>query len=56
MEAINTAFPKTEVQRCIIHQIGNSTKYVSYKDLKPIYRAASEESTLEFLSSTGPMS
>jgi len=49
IEAINTAYPKTEVQRCIIHQIRNSTKYVSYKDikaftadLKPIYKASDE--------------
>ena len=42
----NAAYPKTEVQRCIIHQIRNSTRYVSYKDLKaftvdlkPIYKA-----------------
>lgn len=49
VEAINVAYPKTEVQRCIIHQIRNSTRYVSYKDLKaftadlkPIYKAADE--------------
>lgn len=34
--AINTVFPKTRQQLCIIHQIRNSTKHVSYKDLKPI--------------------
>lgn len=50
IEAINAAFPRTEVQRCIIHQIRSSTKYVSYKDikeftsdLKPIYKAATED-------------
>jgi putative transposase len=49
VEAINVAYPKTEVQRCIIHQIRNSTRYVSYKDLKtftadlkPIYKAVDE--------------
>jgi transposase-like protein len=49
VEAINVAYPKTEIQRCIIHQIRNSTRYVSYKDiklftadLKPIYKAADE--------------
>lgn len=49
-DAINTAYPKTEVQSCIIHQIRNSTKYVSRKDLKEfttdmkkIYRASSLE-------------
>ena len=31
-EAISAVYPKTEVQQCIIHQIRNSTKYVSYKD------------------------
>jgi transposase-like protein len=52
-EAIAAAFPKTEVQRCVIHQIRSSTRYVSYKDvksftstLKPIYKAPTEESAL----------
>lgn len=55
-EAIAVAYPKTEVQRCIIHQIRSSTRYVSYKDvkafttaLKPIYKAPTEESALEAL-------
>ena len=34
--AIATVFPRTEQQLCIIHQIRNSTKYVSYKDLKAV--------------------
>lgn len=34
--AIAATFPKTEQQLCIIHQIRNSTKYVSYKDLRPL--------------------
>lgn len=45
-QAINTVFPETEVQSCIVHQIRNSLKYVSSKDqkefmrdLKPVYRA-----------------
>lgn len=49
-KAIKSAFPKTEIQKCIIHQIRNSTKYVSYKDrkefckdLKKIYTATNEE-------------
>lgn len=53
VEAINTAFPKTEVQRCIIHQIRSSSRYMSYKDirqftadLKPIYKAPTEEIAL----------
>ncbi len=33
-EAIYTAFPKTEYQRCIVHQVRNTLKYVSYKDMK----------------------
>lgn len=50
VEAINVAYPQTEVQRCIIHQIRSSTRYVSYKDvkqftadLKPVYKASTEE-------------
>jgi putative transposase len=34
--AIETAFPHTEQQLCVIHQIRNSTKYVSYKDIKAV--------------------
>ena len=52
-EAIEAVYPKTEIQRCILHQIRSSTRYVSYKDLKaftaglkPVYKAASEESAL----------
>ena len=30
--AIEAVFPKTEIQNCIIHQLRNSSKYVSYKD------------------------
>ncbi len=55
-EAIKAAYPDTEVQRCIIHQIRNSTKFISYKDLKAftadlkaIYKAASEEAALSAL-------
>lgn len=33
-EAISAAFPKTEYQRCIVHQVRNTLKYVSYKDMK----------------------
>ena len=49
-EAINTVFPKTEVQLCVIHQIRNSLKYVSsrdskdfIKDLKEVYRANNKD-------------
>jgi transposase-like protein len=55
-DAVAAVFPKTDVQRCIIHQIRASTRYVSYKDirafmagLKPIYQAPTEESALEAL-------
>lgn len=48
-EAIKASFPKTEIQKCIVHQVRNSVRYVSYKDLKkvtadlkPIYQSASE--------------
>jgi len=53
VDAIHTAYPNTEVQRCVIHQIRASTRYVSYKDLKaftadlkPVYKAPTEESAL----------
>ena len=56
--AIGAAYPKTEIQQCIIHQIRNSTKYVSYKDiktlmadLKNIYAAVSEQTALNELDS-----
>ena len=46
-------FPKTENQLCIIHMLRNSTKYVSYKDLKAVtadlkkvYSAVNEEAAL----------
>ena len=35
-EAINSVFPKTIVQLCIVHMVRNSVKYVSYKDLKEV--------------------
>jgi putative transposase len=49
-EAIESIYPQTEVQLCIIHQIRNSTKFVAYKDirkvmadLKDVYQAATIE-------------
>ena len=55
-EAIHASFPHTQIQKCIVHQIRNSTRYVSYQDLKkfttdlkPIYKAISEEKALEEL-------
>ncbi len=38
-DAIESIFPKTEVQLCVIHQIRNSTKYVAYKDLKEVMKS-----------------
>ena len=35
-ETINAAFPMSQIQRCIIHQIRSSTRYVSYKDIKAL--------------------
>lgn len=53
VEAIEAAFPKTEIQRCIIHQIRACTRYVSYKDVKPfiadlrpVYKAPTEKDAL----------
>ena len=55
-DAINTVFPKTEVQLCMVHMVRNSLKYVPYKDrkavtadLKEIYLAASEDAALTAL-------
>ena len=52
-EAIAACFPQSDVQKCIVHQIRNSLRYVSYKDfkavaaaLKPIYQAPTEEAAL----------
>ena len=33
-EAINTTFPQTEYQRCIVHQVRNTLKYIANKDRK----------------------
>ena len=53
-ESIATAFPKTEYQRCIVHQVRNTLKYVANKDmkefakdLKTIYHAADEKTGYE---------
>lgn len=53
-ESIATAFPNTEYQRCIVHQVRNTLKYVSDKDkkqfaadLKTIYHASNEETGYE---------
>ena len=56
VDAINAVFPQAEVQRCIVHQVRYTTKFVNYKDMKPfvkdlksIYQAPSEEMALEKL-------
>ena len=55
-EAVNAAYPQTELQRCIVHQVRNTLKYVGAKnkkefanDLKTIYHAPSEEAALKQL-------
>ena len=55
-DAINTVYPDTHIQLCIIHMVRNSLKYVSWKDykavtsdLKRIYQAVTEESALQAL-------
>lgn len=52
-EAINTAFPETKIQLCIVHMVRNSVRYVSWKDykavttdLKQIYQSSNEEEAL----------
>lgn len=55
-DAIHAVFPKAEIQRCIVHQIRYSTKFISYKDLKPfmadlklVYKADTEDLALSAL-------
>lgn len=55
-EAIGATFPFAKIQRCIIHQIRSSMKYIPYKDrklfasdLKSIYKAVNEDSAMENL-------
>lgn len=55
-QAIEAVFPQTDIQNCTIHQLRNSSKYVSYKDLKAlmadlkkVYTAVDEESALSAL-------
>src|SRR5690606_30660952 len=52
-DAINTAFPETQVQLCIVHMIRNSVKYVPWKDYKPVtadlkkvYQSVTEDEAL----------
>ena len=59
-EAIESVFPQTQVQLCIVHMIRNSVKYVSFKDrkeicsdLKHIYSAATEQQAQTALDTFG---
>ncbi len=52
-DAINMAFPDTQIQLCIVHMVRNSMKYVPWKDYKPvtadlkkIYQSITEEEAL----------
>ena len=58
--AVNPVFPNMEIQNCIIHQLRNSGKYVSYKDikelmndLKAVYTAPDEQLALGVLEAFG---
>jgi len=55
-EAIESVFPQTEIQLCIVHLIRNSLRYVPWKskravlkDLKPVYKAATVEAAEQAL-------
>ena len=55
-EAIESVFPHTQIQLCIVHMVRNSLRFVSYKDrkqvaadLKNVYRAVTEEQGLDAL-------
>ena len=59
-EAINTVYPKTQIQLCIVHMVRNSMKYVPWKDykaiardLKLIYQSVTEEEALQALDEFG---
>ena len=52
-DAINTVFPETQIQLCIVHMVRNSVRYVPWKDYKPvtadlkrIYQSSTEEQAL----------
>ena len=49
-DAINTVFPQTQIQLCVVHMVRNAMKYVPYKDykavascLKAVYQSVTEE-------------
>jgi len=59
-DALRAIYPQTRIQLCIVHMVRNSTKFVSYKDLKKlcadlkaVYSASSEEAGLSALEDFG---
>lgn len=59
-EAINTIYPDTNIQLCIVHMVRNNLKYVSWRDykavtadLKKIYQSATEDAALQALDEFG---
>jgi transposase-like protein len=59
-EAVRSLYPNTRIQLCIVHMVRNSTKFVSYKDLKKVcadlkavYSANTEEAGREALEDFG---
>lgn len=55
-DAVESVYPHTDVQLCVVHQIRNATKYVSWKDrkafcadMRPIYTAPNEEAAKQAL-------
>lgn len=55
-DAINTVYPETRIQQCIVHMVRNSLRFVSWndykavtRDLKVIYQAPTEEAGLQVL-------
>ena len=59
-DAVRAVFPQTRVQRCMVHMVRHSTKFVSYKDLKKlcmdlkaVYSALTEEAERHALAASG---
>ena len=59
-EAVCSIYPDTRIQLCIVHMVRNSTKFISYKDLKKlcadlksVYSAATEKAGRESLEEFG---
>ena len=54
--SVHVVFPKTEIKNCVVHQLRNSSKNVSYKDLKgpmadlkAVYAAVDEQAAMDAL-------